>query len=158
MLPRLGVDHQLLQSQHGPCPLCGGKDRFRFDDKCGSGSYFCNKCGAGDGFALVAKLSGCSISRAFNLVGEALGGAHQVVPSLTVSPKIEQSRGEDRLAFCRNIWQDSKAVTRGDAVDNYLRARGIKLSQGPATLRYHPRLQYWSLESVQDGEWLCSPL
>lgn len=41
--------------KHGPCPACGGEDRFRFDDKDGRGTWFCNQCvpQAGDGFSLV---------------------------------------------------------------------------------------------------------
>ncbi|WP_141028459.1 primase-helicase zinc-binding domain-containing protein, partial [Salmonella enterica] len=34
---------------HGACPACGGKDRFRLDDKAGRGTWFCNQCGHGDG-------------------------------------------------------------------------------------------------------------
>ncbi|EMO7976668.1 helicase, partial [Salmonella enterica subsp. enterica serovar Kentucky] len=37
--------------RHAPCPACGGKDRFRFDDN-GRGSFICNQCGAGDGLDL----------------------------------------------------------------------------------------------------------
>ncbi len=58
ILPLLGVDPRFLVNRHGPCPLCGGKDRFRFDDKDGSGSYYCNGCGAGVGIILVRKLHG----------------------------------------------------------------------------------------------------
>ena len=25
--------------------MCGGKDRYRFDDQDGTGSWFCNRCG-----------------------------------------------------------------------------------------------------------------
>lgn len=39
--------------KHGPCPICGGKDRFRVDDKNGDGTWYCNHCGAGDGLKLV---------------------------------------------------------------------------------------------------------
>ena len=35
--------------KHGPCPACGGRDRFRLDDKEGRGTWICNQCGAGDG-------------------------------------------------------------------------------------------------------------
>ena len=31
ILPAFGVTPQQLTGKHGPCPLCGGKDRFRFD-------------------------------------------------------------------------------------------------------------------------------
>lgn len=39
--------------KHGPCPKCGGKDRFRFDNKGGRGTWFCNHCGNGDGIDIV---------------------------------------------------------------------------------------------------------
>lgn len=38
-----------LSDKHQPCPLCGGKDRYRFDDQDGSGSWYCNQCGGRDG-------------------------------------------------------------------------------------------------------------
>lgn len=46
-----------LNGKHGPCPFCGGKDRFRFDDKNGSGSWFCNQCGSGDGIEAYKRLT-----------------------------------------------------------------------------------------------------
>ena len=43
--------------QHGPCPIeNAGKDRFRCDNKDGSGSFFCNNCGSGDGMSLVRQV------------------------------------------------------------------------------------------------------
>ncbi|ELC6028678.1 hypothetical protein RJM76_004383 [Escherichia coli] len=35
--------------RHGPCPKCGGKDRFRLDDLDGRGTWICSQCGNGDG-------------------------------------------------------------------------------------------------------------
>lgn len=52
-----GINASFLRKKHGECPACGGRDRFRFDDKNGSGSYFCNGCGAGDGFSLAMKVN-----------------------------------------------------------------------------------------------------
>lgn len=50
--------------RHGPCPACGGRDRFRCDDRNGSGSWYCNQCDphAGDGFALIKKSPGLFLS------------------------------------------------------------------------------------------------
>ena len=39
--------------RHCPCPVCGGKDRFRFDNKDGRGTYICNQCCSGDGLELI---------------------------------------------------------------------------------------------------------
>ena len=54
--PSLGVPAKALTNRHGPCPVCGGKDRFRFDDKGGRGTWICSTCGAGDGIELVKRL------------------------------------------------------------------------------------------------------
>ncbi|MCV5836930.1 DNA primase, partial [Escherichia coli] len=62
ILPALGVN--ILKNRHQPCPVCGGKDRFRFDDQEGRGTWFCNQCGAGDGLALVTRALNVDISEA----------------------------------------------------------------------------------------------
>ena len=33
ILPALGVGANFLSKKAGPCPFCGGTDRFVFDDK-----------------------------------------------------------------------------------------------------------------------------
>ena len=55
ILTGLGLDSAYLKKKHGPCPVCAGKDRFRFDDKDGRGTFFCNNCSSGDGFVLLEK-------------------------------------------------------------------------------------------------------
>ena len=57
-LSAVGVPSKALKNKHGPCPVCGGKDRFRFDDKGGTGSFYCSQCGPGDGIELVKRLHG----------------------------------------------------------------------------------------------------
>ena len=57
ILAELGLS-DYLSGKHGPCPICGGKDRFRWDNKGGNGTYFCNQCGAGDGFKLLQEFKG----------------------------------------------------------------------------------------------------
>ncbi len=41
ILPALGIGAEFLSDKHGPCSGCGGKDRFRFDDKGGRGTFIC---------------------------------------------------------------------------------------------------------------------
>jgi len=55
-----GVDADLLDSKHHPCPRCGGTDRFRvFDDFEETGGAICNQCGRwGDGFSFLEFLLG----------------------------------------------------------------------------------------------------
>src|SRR5258708_3334764 len=80
ILCALGVDEKALSGKHGPCPIsgCGGKDRFRFDDKEGRGTYYCTQCGAGDGIKLVMLSRGVDFKAALKLVEEVIPGAPQV--------------------------------------------------------------------------------
>ena len=38
-----------LSNKHQPCPFCGGNDRYRFDNRNGTGTWFCNQACAPDG-------------------------------------------------------------------------------------------------------------
>ena len=68
ILTRLSINVPASPKQHGPCPTCGGKDRFRFDDQDGKGTWFCNQCDphAGDGIALVQNVKRCDFPEAFS--------------------------------------------------------------------------------------------
>ncbi|HHO2170088.1 TPA: primase-helicase zinc-binding domain-containing protein [Aeromonas hydrophila] len=72
LLANLGVTVP-PRKQHGPCPACGGDDRFRLDDKEGRGTFICNVCGAGDGLDLVAKVTRKPLKEAAELVAPLVG-------------------------------------------------------------------------------------
>lgn len=71
--PAFGITVPAKKNMHGPCPICGGKDRFRCDDKQGKGTWICNQCGAGDGFALIEKSRSMNYSEVLTEVGAVLG-------------------------------------------------------------------------------------
>lgn len=77
ILARLGIEAPAHARKHGPCPGCGGRDRFRFDDLDGRGTFICSQGGAGtisgDGFNLVQHAKGCTEADALRLVRDALG-------------------------------------------------------------------------------------
>ena len=73
ILPALGIPPEKLTNRHQPCPVCGGRDRYRFDDRDGSGSYICTHCGNGDGFTLVMHWLDCDYRTAAAAVSDALG-------------------------------------------------------------------------------------
>ena len=56
----------------GPCPVCGGNTRYRFDNKDNRGTYFCSHCGAGTGLDLVMKVNQCDARKAAELVAESM--------------------------------------------------------------------------------------
>ena len=66
LLLGFGLTERQLSGKHGPCPVCGGTDRFHFDNKQGRGTWFCSKCGAGDGVALLMSLKGWDFKTAAN--------------------------------------------------------------------------------------------
>ena len=139
ILHGLGMDERSLSGKHGPCPLCGGKDRFRFDDKDGRGTYYCSGCGAGDGVKLAMALTGQGF-RDTALQIERLAGVVQPVVG-----KPERS-DEDKLQALRRAWSESKSIQRGDEAERYLLGRGLRLYDLPESIRMHPGLRY------QDGE------
>jgi putative DNA primase/helicase len=78
LLPALGIDAKFLQNRHGPCPICGGDDRFRWDNRNDGGSFICNHCGAGDGFSLAGKVTGMSFNELAERVRQMLGHSNEV--------------------------------------------------------------------------------
>ncbi|WP_312953147.1 primase-helicase zinc-binding domain-containing protein [Superficieibacter sp.] len=98
ILPALGV--KVIKNRHQPCPVCGGSDRFRFDDKEGRGTWFCNQCGAGDGLKLVEKVFGVSASEAAGKVS-ALTGSLPPVAAQTLSEAEQAETAASRAAASR---------------------------------------------------------
>ena len=74
VLSSLGIQMP-KKDKHGPCPMCGGKDRFRFDDLEGRGTWICNQCDpkAGDGLQLVINVLGVSPTKAAKQVAGVFG-------------------------------------------------------------------------------------
>ena len=70
----IGIDPRYLKNKHRPCPACGGKDRFRYDDKDGNGTFICSHYhnGAGDGFGLVMHYLNCGFDEALRAVAGVL--------------------------------------------------------------------------------------
>ncbi|WP_410700136.1 primase-helicase zinc-binding domain-containing protein [Citrobacter farmeri] len=94
ILPALGV--KVMKNRHQACPVCGGSDRFRFDDKEGRGTWFCNQCGAGDGLKLVEKVFGVSASEAAGKVNAVTGNLSPVAPEMIAA--AEAGTEADRKA------------------------------------------------------------
>ncbi|MBS7696253.1 MULTISPECIES: toprim domain-containing protein [unclassified Chelatococcus] len=128
ILTQLGVSSEFLTGKHCPCPICGGKDRFRFDNRDGRGTYICSHCDAGDGATLIMKVKGWDFRQAADEIEAILGD----IPV----QEFRQSRDdkESREASVK-LWKATTAIQRGDHVDRYLRARGIALDEFPPCLR-----------------------
>jgi phage/plasmid primase-like uncharacterized protein len=74
VLAQLGIADSFLRPKRaGPFPVCGGRDRYTFDNRNRRGDYICRHCGAGDGFRLLGRVHGWSFSEARSRVLQAIG-------------------------------------------------------------------------------------
>jgi putative DNA primase/helicase len=133
ILPQLGVETRFLLNRHGPCPICGGKDRFRFDDRDGSGSYFCNQCGPGPGLLLIRKLRDWDHKTACDAVDEIIGVGKRVQQPISRSDAPNKRR--------RAIERILNEARYPDVVDAYLLRRGLT-ARSPV-LQGHWRCPYY---------------
>jgi len=119
LLPALGISIH-ASGRHGACPVCGGKDRFRFDNQDGRGTWHCNQCGAGDGLNLVEKALDVSAKEAALKIADMLGALPPVskVPVNTVDKVVAQS---EAAARAQNLI--AAAVSRTD--NAYLLSKGL---------------------------------
>jgi putative DNA primase/helicase len=135
ILPRLGIGTEFLRNKHGPCPICGGKDRYRFDDREGDGTYYCNQCGAGSGIILVRKMNGWDFRTACDAI-DAIIGTHD-------RPEAPQKPAEDPERKRRAIKTALAGATDPRIVARYLSGRGLGVV--PESLQGHPAL--WHSEA-----------
>lgn len=92
VLIQAGINPAHLSGRHNACPICGGSDRFRFDDQEGDGTFYCNQCGAGDGFKLLMLLKGIG----FGAVLDLLDGNRTELEQLT-SVSVKNQHRSQRL-------------------------------------------------------------
>lgn len=120
ILPALGVT--VIKNRHQACPVCGGSDRFRFDDKEGRGTWFCNQCGAGDGLKLVEKVFGVTPSEAAGKVNAVTGNLPPVAPEVTAAAEAETEADRKAAAALAVKLMEKARPATGNA---YLTRKGF---------------------------------
>lgn len=167
---RLGLTEglqRLGRELTGPCPNCGGHDRFsiNIDRHVWLCRHGCSDQGA-DGIGLVRLVLGCDFRAALDY----LVGAADVRPDPEVEARrrreldrqarsrlMEAERHRMRaIRRARAIWDDCRPAS-GTLVEAYLEARGIRmhwLDRCPPALRFHPALPYMALKEQGSGEWI----
>ncbi len=156
VLERLGIAPEHLRARHGPCPLCGGRDRYRFTGR-GRGRWICNQCGHGDGFALLAGLHGWSFAESRRRVIDAAGLQGTRSPDTPVlagrpgRPDTATARPTGRVARLLQTSAPVDAVP--DAVD-YLASRSLWPLPAGTTLRAHAGVEYYG-GAGDDGRPIC---
>lgn len=156
ILSALSIDPKVLRDLHQPCPGCGGRDRFRFDDKEGRGTFVCSGGGndilVGDGFALLGHVFGWSPAEALRAVAHYLGispddGTDPPPPAPPPPPTQAPRRDDDQaaaaLAKLKARWDQAAAAPRENG---YLVSKGVDQAAAVAVLR------------VDSAGWLLAPI
>lgn len=139
ILGAMGLPAQYLTGQHGPCPMCGGKDRFRFDNREGSGSFICSQCGSGDGFELAKRYT----NRDFAAVA---ADVDRLVGNIGADPASRKREwtDEERVARLRETYAKTQPITPASPAHAYFEARRIADAEYPKALRF--------ARALSDGE------
>src|SRR5581483_2993044 len=138
-----GIAETFLRDKHGPCPACGGKDRFRFDNK-GRGTFICSRCGAGDGFKLLMLVADLSFGDARRRVMD-LGGLEDsertAAPNRIIAPEQEKRSEPTRRVL--TLLRESCQIADCEPARLYLDGRGLWPLPPGALLRAHSSVEYW---------------
>ena len=147
----------------GPCPNCGGTNRFNVNLR--SGLFLCRQCDVrgGDAIALVMQVMSLSFPDALTWICGAAPADE--VERARREARARADRGKrdaesDRhraaaIAAARRIWAQGRPAT-GTPVQYYLERRGLSrrwLPMLPGALRYHPGLKYME-HSAARKEWV----
>jgi hypothetical protein len=148
--------HELV----GPCPKCGGTDRFGVNLR--KGVFQCRRCGiAGDGVKLIQEIQGLDFKAALTwLCGEAQGVSdaerqQRIARAREAQRKAEARAEQERkkiIADARRLW-DQGVKPYGTPVEDYLQRRAIDvraLGGFASCVRFHPDLPY---AHHIDGRW-----
>lgn len=134
VLLALGMPERSLNGKHGPCPMCGGTDRFRWDNKEARGTFYCGQCGAGDGMELAIKYTG----EDFKTVAARIDGLLGNVKFEAIKPQMTD---DNRVAMLRDTWAATHPIEAGDLAHQYLASRNLDELVYPTALRFAPSLR-----------------
>lgn len=132
ILLAMGVDQSFLTGKHGPCPFCEGRDRFRWDNEGGKGTFICGQCGAGDGFEFLKRIKGWDFKDAAREVEQVIGHCSQE----PAKPKFDDAQ---RARMMNDLWLGAAPLSLGDMAGSYLSGRGVMPGKVPSCLRFHAR-------------------
>lgn len=152
-----GIAGSYLTGKATSCPVCGGDDRFTYDNRNGRGDWVCRKCNdgdpmAGDGLQLIARVNRIGL---FRLMRELTGGAPSSTRRVADVKAPRQKRKaspafvEKRLA---GMWSAARPQAGGDLSMRYLQERVPGLTAGPSSSLRLGMLEYRHDGKVL-GEW-----
>jgi putative DNA primase/helicase len=156
VLTKLDIAPSYLTGRHVACPGCGGKDRFRFDNREGDGTFICSQGTGvvlvGDGIELIRHVTDLPFPIVLRRVAQILGldrsGVIVVPKPRAVVSKASVSvptPGSADTTHLERILAQCSPVSASGTVARYLSARGLAevLPDLPPSLYEHPALPYY---------------
>lgn len=153
ILQARGMDASFFNGKAGPCPFCGGSDRYRWVQKKFGGVWVCNNC-TGDKYAtgfnmLMRHMGYTTFHEAADDVRDFCGKNPQIKPIPREQQLLQgNSMTPERIARNRarmvKTWNEALEVTAGDPVSLYMQNRTPGMNFMPKCIRYHPALEYWA--------------
>ena len=151
LLAQLGIPEERLQKKAGPCPACGGTDRFTFDNRRNKGDFLCRQCGAGSGFDLLMRTFKIDFREARRRVIEAAGldddpeldGCHNQHPLPRAQPSQVVASAASPPERVRRLLRECCELADCDDVFEYLLSRKVLPLPPTCTLKAHPTVQYF---------------
>lgn len=149
ILTHAGLDSSYLRYREGPCPLCGGTERYRW--KRAQEAGFCNGCRRISGFQLLIHILGTDFIGAANFVrkwkgyqdsNDWSGGTHV---ARVAQPLVKEDAFDpDALrAKYQKAWSEAAPVQQGDTAHSYLSTRVPGMVEIPRVTRLHPGMGYY---------------
>ncbi|WP_291518835.1 toprim domain-containing protein [Acidovorax sp.] len=153
ILKSLNVPPEALSRRNGPCPFCGGKDRYRFVDK-DEGKWVCSNCTEGryeSGMGFIQRLLGLHqfkdvAARVHAFFDGGSAPAPKWVKPRASGSAVTPEEVQREQAKILKVWNEAVPVSLNDPVGKYLAHRLSHLGpmrRVPPGLRYHSACEYW---------------
>jgi hypothetical protein len=122
----------------GPCPKCGGRDRFAVNTK--KQAWHCRGCAKGGGVVdLVMHIRSCDFKQAIGfLTGFGSMPDPQAHPTQPTAPQKPEPKDSDNREAALTIWRRRRAIAEDNPVWRYLREARRYDGLIPATLGFLP--------------------
>ncbi|MFM0641700.1 primase-helicase zinc-binding domain-containing protein [Paraburkholderia metrosideri] len=128
LLVTYGVAADRLTGKACACPVCGGNDRFTYDNKRGRGDWVCRQCGngkamAGDGLQLITRVNRMGLYRLMTEIdgNPSMRNTSHAAPGAHAAPspkrKADPAFIERRL---NSMWERAHMQRDGDLTRRYV--------------------------------------
>ena len=119
ILTLLGINAKNLNGKHGPCVICGGKDRARWNRA--TEVYHCNVCGSMSGMDLAIAYTGTPFKELAQEIKKSILGIATVTESAPYNK-------EKYLEYIESLKPKLKKLNGSDPASLYLKKRGLTVA------------------------------